>query len=427
MTSKRGAKIAGWIIAAGWLAFGMLPPVRALLTLPQELTLYAGESVDLNLGWLSQSRASGDPCAEVTLQSAQRLMEGNILTIDSTSSGESRLDLSLLGIPLRTVKLSVRSDYRLLSGGECIGVALHMRGVLVVGLAEMRDDNGQWVCPAALAGLQPGDEIEAFNGVEVESAVAFLKMLAENGGNKANLVVRRGRKRMEMVVEPMMDATTNQPRLGMWVRDSTAGVGTLTYIDPVNRTYGALGHSINDPDTGKVLRVKDGWVVQAHVLDIVRGQSGVPGELQGEFSSAPQPLGDIQENCDFGIFGNYEGQLDEAGKSIPIGTQASVETGKASILTTLDDGGVKEYECVIQRVTRQGVAQTKSMVVQITDPELLERTGGIVQGMSGSPILQNGRIIGAVTHVFINDPTRGYGVFIEWMLEQSQNLQQNAS
>jgi len=223
------------------------------------------------------------------------------------------------------------------------------------------------------------------------------------------------------VVTPAQDSLDGQYRLGVWVRDSTAGVGTLSFYDPSDNRYGALGHAITDIDTGTNLTVRDGAVLFSDVVDIVKGQKGVPGELRGSFLRDQRVFGDITSNNDFGVYGDYTIAPEQPlyPNGLPVGTRQSVHLGAATILTTLDSQGVKEYAIEITHINSQDTPSTKSMNIRVTDPVLLEKTGGIVQGMSGSPIIQDGHLIGAVTHVYVNDPTQGYGLFIEWMLNEA--------
>jgi len=235
------------------------------------------------------------------------------------------------------------------------------------------------------------------------------------------LLVERAGERAEVEIMPAIDPRDKVYRLGIWVRDSTAGIGTLTFYDPDTGFFGALGHAITDVDTGIVLPVGYGGIYQSSVVDVNKGKRGEPGELLGQFFDADTQIGEIEKNTDFGVFGTTDLPLENAlyPAGLPIGTRADIHIGEAEILTTLVDGEIHAYDCEILKLNDQDTANTRSMVLQITDPELLESTGGIVQGMSGSPIIQDGRIVGAVTHVFVNDPTQGYGVYIEWMLGAS--------
>ena len=230
---------------------------------------------------------------------------------------------------------------------------------------------------------------------------------------------------MEVEVSPVQDKDDGQFKLGLWVRDSTAGVGTLTYYDPSNQSFASLGHPITDVDTQEILSVKEGEILESKILDIKQGQAGTPGELKGSFSASQTRLGKIETNNEFGIYGKMYDEINNSIYSEPleVGAQDNVKLGKATLLTTIDSSGIQEFECEIVKANRQNVPSSKGMIIKITDPELLETTGGIVQGMSGSPVIQDGKLIGAVTHVFINDPTQGYGMYIDWMLEQSDQIE----
>ena len=300
----------------------------------------------------------------------------------------------------------------LMPGGESVGVALLTRGVVVAGLSDV----GSAGSPARAAGLQPGDRLISVNGAEIENAAHLAQLLQQKG--PVQLRYERDGRETQCAVDAAWDAAAGAYRLGAWVRDSTAGLGTLTYYDPADGRYGALGHAITDMDTSIVMPIGEGAIYRSDVVDIHRGRSGVPGELMGSFSGE-EALGSLDRNTDFGIFGQlYEPVVNPLyPEGVPLAGRDEVHEGEAQLLTTLDDGELKQYDCRIVRLYRQEAPATRSMVVRVTDPALLQATGGIVQGMSGSPILQDGRLVGAVTHVFVNDPTQGYGVYLDWMLE----------
>jgi len=239
-------------------------------------------------------------------------------------------------------------------------------------------------------------------------------------GGPVELGVLRGDRELTIEATPAADPRDGEYRLGVWVRESTAGVGTLTYYDPESGEYGALGHAITDVDTGVMFPVGEGAVYENEVVRITRGAENAPGELTGGFFEEEVVLGGIEKNTGFGVFGSAPEEMAQGGlypEGLPVGRRDEVHTGSAQILSCVDGGEVKAYDCEIERLYGQSEPQTRSMVVRITDQELLGRTGGIVQGMSGSPIVQDGKLVGAVTHVFVSDPTRGYGVYIEWMLD----------
>ena len=306
----------------------------------------------------------------------------------------------------------------LIPGGHSVGVQMDVKGVLVVGLEEITTPDGSVVNPGLEAGLQIGDMILSVNGTKVYKA-SEVEELVNEIGSAVELKVQRKSKVMNISLTPVINQEDGMYKLGVWIKDKTAGIGTLTYYDPLNQTYGALGHAITDPETGAVLTVNQGQLLQAKVQAVKEGKSGEPGEIQGVFYETESPLGDLEINCDLGIFGDtyhaIENPLYE--KPLAVGTKEQIEKGPAYILTTLADNQIERFEIEIEKIYRRNSDSNKNMKIKVTDERLLEESGGIVQGMSGSPIIQNNRIIGAVTHVMVNDPTSGYGIFIENMLD----------
>ena len=387
------------------------PQMKAVRALPETLRMRAGEVRALSIGW-PFALSSGDEGMYV-LASADESFG-----VISDRPGESKLTVSMFGLPFKSLSVAVEPEHLLIPGGQSIGAALNTDGVLVVGTSEL---SGTSKSPARDAGICVGDMITAVEGKEIKSAADLTETIMQRGEGPLRLTYKRGGAPRDTIVHPIADPVDGRLRLGLWVRDSTAGVGTLSFYDPNTNKYGALGHAISDVDTGITLPVREGTILKSSVVGIRKGERGTPGELQGSFLRDRIPLGDIRLNNSFGIYGNADASILNPiyPGGMLIGSQQNVHTGPATILTTLDDRGVREYSVEITRVARQGSAAQKSMTLRVVDPELLDRTGGIVQGMSGSPIIQDGRIVGAVTHVFVNDPTQGYGVFIEWMLEQA--------
>ena len=296
----------------------------------------------------------------------------------------------------------------LIPGGQAVGVALHTNGVLVV-------EGGE----KGKSPLRKGDVILSVQGERVRSAKELSSAIERTGSDTVTLNVLRNEKEISVRASAPMDGNDGKRRLGVWVRDSTAGVGTLSYIDPDTLAYGALGHAIVDGDTGSLLVVDDGAIMQAKVVGVTKGEVGKAGELRGSFLSENLPIGSLDRNTSCGVYGVME----ELPKNmlypdgLPIASRGEVKEGPATILSTVDGRETKEYAIEILRCYAQGQDSKKDMLIRVTDEALLERTGGIVQGMSGSPIIQDGKLVGAVTHVLVNDPTRGYGIFIENMLD----------
>lgn len=292
--------------------------------------------------------------------------------------------------------------------GEAVGISVRTRGVMVSELSEFETEAGR-VSPARDAGLMPGDVITAIDGVEFDSA-AGMSELVDRAGETVTVTYTRGEETRQAALSPYRDG--GGAYLGVWVRDSLTGIGTVTYYDPDSGEYGALGHSIADSVSGAAVPLGEGQILEAEVTGVTKSRAGSPGQLGGRFDFS-HVLGTIDENCGVGIFGKTEGALCGY-EAVPTAASSEVKPGKAQIIS--DASGTRRmYDVEITRVYR-GNDDGRDLMLKVTDPDLLALTGGIVQGMSGSPILQNGKLIGAVTHVLINNPEKGYGVFLENML-----------
>lgn len=319
---------------------------------------------------------------------------------------------------------SVVTEKVLVPGGQSVGVKMDVRGVLIVGLEEIVDKDGNKINPGLLSGLQIGDMIVEINGTEVYRAEDVQKLVNEIG-DTVMLKVKRNFELINVGIDPVISKDEGVYKLGIWIKDKTAGIGTLTYYDPSNSTFGAIGHGIVDPESGAILSVDSGVLLEAQVQEIFEGKSGEPGEIKGVFYHADDPVGNLVRNSEYGIFGTtyHPIQNELYTKPLAVGSKEQVELGKAYILSTLENNEIRRFEVEIVKLEKQKESAGKSMVIKVTDEELINECGGIVQGMSGSPIIQNDRIIGAVTHVFVNDPTRGYGIYIEWMLQESSGVE----
>ncbi len=419
---KKIIRIFGILIVALLCAVYFLPAVRSYSSIPNEIYIQKGTqtAIDLGLPIKADVQAKGViSLSGDTLEEAVGMQSP--LVIDSLSSGDATIELSIFGLPVKEVRVNVSDEMMVIPGGQSIGVTLYTKGALVVGITGLEMENGSSVNPAREAGMLPGDVILSINGETVQNADHVSKIVDASQGT-LNVMVDRGGRSLELKVTPVPDYKTGKLRLGVWVRDSTAGVGTLTFIDPNKRWFGGLGHAICDLDTGSVLSVKEGEIYYSEVIQINKGENGVPGEIKGYFSSASGNMGLILKNTDYGIYGTVYDSVDlsELPEPIPVARPDEVMLGPAKILSTIDHEGVKEFNCEIIKINSQNAPEQKSLVIRVTDEELLEKTGGIVQGMSGSPIIQNGKLVGAVTHVFVNNPTKGYGLFADWMLEQTK-------
>ncbi len=303
----------------------------------------------------------------------------------------------------------------LIPSGEAIGVKMFTDGLLVVCVSDVIDENLKHYSPAKAAGLRETDRILSVDGIELgtnEELSDYINLVKR----PVLLEVARDEEIFSTQITPIISNDGNY-RIGIWVRDSTAGIGTLTFYNPKTSEFAALGHAICDADTGVVLKVSEGDLVGCDILSVKRGEHGVPGELSGQFKN--KNFGKILKNNDFGIYGEIKNdEIFTNGKLMQAANRFQIKQGAAQILCDVDGKGVKSYNIEITDVSKNSGKNNKGIVLKVTDEELLIKTGGIVQGMSGSPIIQNDKIVGAVTHVFVNDPTRGYGIFIENMLAE---------
>lgn len=336
--------------------------------------------------------------------------------LSATVSGNSAT-VRLLGVlPVKNVKLKVYETEGLYPGGMAFGVKLFTEGVLVVGISGVTGF-GFTVSPATEAGIQKGDVLLSVNGAEIDSAEALRAAIEAAGANAVEIRLRRGEEILSTTLYPALSAEDNKYRAGLWVRDSTAGIGTITYIDAESGSFAGLGHGICDSDTGSLMPLGRGVVVNVDITGVKKGTAGIPGELKGTFDNVQQ--GTIESNTETGVYGTLDSLPQEIGEPLPVGLKDELKIGKACIYTTLNGNTPSRYEIEIEKIYKNS-GKTKNFLIKVTDSALLEQTGGIVQGMSGSPIIQNGKIVGAVTHVLVNDPTRGYGIFIENMLETAE-------
>lgn len=339
----------------------------------------------------------------------------------SNKSYRARLMLYNI-VPIKTVNVDVVDDAMLIPCGTPFGIKLFTNGVVIVGVADIQTEEGN-VNPAAVSGLKVGDVITAVDGRKVTANSEMAEVVEESGGKKLELTVRRDNTMFTAALQPVKSETDQSYKAGLWVRDSTAGIGTLTFYNPATKSYGGLGHGVCDTDTNEMMPLLNGEIVPVTINGIMKGEKGAPGELKGYFST-DTAMGSLQANMVSGVYGTLYSA--PKGKALKVGMKQEVKPGAAKILTTIDDKGPQYYDIEIEKIDYRENISSKNLVLHITDAKLLHATGGIVQGMSGSPILQNGKLVGAVTHVFVNDPTRGYGVFAENMLVISRNIKNNS-
>lgn len=317
-------------------------------------------------------------------------------------------------IPIGSTRVEVVSDDYVVPGGTPFGIKILAEGVMIVGFRDVETPSGDRN-PAADAGLRTGDLILAVDGNTLSTNARLQELVAQSEGKSMTFSVQRSDTNLQMTVQPIL-STDGKYRIGMWVRDSTAGLGTLTFYHPATGTYGGLGHGVCDSDTGEMISVLTGEIVEAKIMGFHKAAAGTAGEIKGTLMDCFK-LGSITKNCGCGVYGQlYHPPADR--QTVRVAHKQEVQTGQATVLSAVE-GECRAYTCQIEKINLSE-STCQNLVIRITDPALLSATGGIIQGMSGSPILQNGCLVGAVTHVFVNTPEKGYGVFAETMLENAK-------
>ena len=385
------------------------------LRFPKDVNIYSGESLYFREGLpytLDIPANTGGVLSD----------SGEIQKDARMQSADYKAELKLFGlIPVKTVNVNVLDTKELTAGGKTIGIKLFTKGLVAVGVSDITDKNGSIFNIGHLYDIKTGDIILSANEKELNATEELGEIISESNGSPIKLTIMREEKVLKKEVVAI--DTSDGYKLGIWVRDSTAGIGTLTFLDKQSLSYGALGHPITDADTGALMPVSSGTITEASVVGINKGAAGAPGELKGIFKNSNSKIGEIYKNTDKGIYGKVSSTCTYInGKNFPIASRNSIKEGKAHILSNIDGDNVEAFEIKISRVMRYNIDSYKDLVIEVTDNNLLAKTGGIVQGMSGSPIIQDGKLIGAVTHVFVNDPTKGYGIFIDNMLAESEEI-----
>ena len=353
---------------------------------------------------------------------AQRTAEGRSVSAATLAAGSSyTASLKLFGLfPVKDVAVKVVDATSVVPCGTPFGIKMFTDGVLVVGMSAVDTPTGSYN-PAKSSGIKVGDVIVSINGETVSSTEQVAQRVEESGGKSLTFKIRRDNILFDVQFVPAKSVNENRWKAGLWVRDSSAGIGTLTFYSPSSQVFAGLGHPVCDVDTGETLPLSSGEIVPAKIYSVNRGVSGTPGELRGGFEKGT--LGNLTVNGETGIYGTLS-NLPTLNDPVPVAMKQQFKSGSAQVLTTIDGTTPKLYDIRIDQVRYNDSSPTRNMVIVITDQELLDKTGGIVQGMSGSPILQDGKLIGAVTHVFVNDPTKGFAIFAENMLKTAETVAQ---
>ncbi|MED4601592.1 SpoIVB peptidase [Paenibacillus validus] len=428
MSSNQRKRLIGLLLVLFVCLGSLTTPFRSFASFPEELRLFSGQEAHLNLVMPVSAQVTVNHPEIIKVNGSTehsfRVDLHQPISLESYRAGKAEMKLKLFGaIPLKTVKVNVVPDLKVIPGGQTIGVKLKSAGIMVVGhhLVSVAEDKRS--SPGEEAKVQLGDLIVKMNGKPIQDVSKVAELVKAAGESKKPIVLTivRNNETLEIPITPAYDAVDKAYRLGLYIRDSAAGVGTLTFYAPDQGVYGALGHVITDMDTQTPIVVGGGDIVHSNVTSISKSQNGEPGEKRAQFSKESKSIGNIEKNTQFGIFGKMFNAPDHSlyDKAMPVAFAEEVREGPAQIYTVVNGQKVEKFDIEVVHVAKQEFPATKGMVIKITDPRLLDKTGGIVQGMSGSPIIQSGKVVGAVTHVFVNDPASGYGCFIEWMLQDA--------
>ena len=377
--------------------------------LPSSIILIQGETIELNtvLGVGIRSKE--------TMQTSS-----NLNTKLTDQVGKQDLEISLFNtIPVKDVTVNVIPKTTVIPLGKAIGMKMYTEGVLVVGMSEIEGEK-----PYQNSGIEEGDRIIEINNTKISNTDDLVKCVNSSQGNEIQIKYISDNEELVTKIEPTK-TSDDEYKLGLWVRDAAAGVGTLTFYEPSTGSFASLGHGINDVDTSELIEIANGELVTANILDIVKGTDGSPGEIRGSIDSGIT-IGSIYKNTEYGVYGNItnlSGLNVDTSDEIEVADRSEITTGKAEILCELENGKTQSYEIEIKKIFKDNNQDNKSMLIEITDEELIEKTGGIIQGMSGAPIIQNNKFIGAVTHVLVNDSKVGYGVFADLIIKQLREVE----
>lgn len=382
--------------------------VVSIDNIPQTIEIFQGEEINIPILW------------GVKISNETKTIETSSTLYSSTFDeiGEEKLEVSLFDkIRLKTINVNVIEDVDVIPVGAIVGIKLYTNGVMVVGMSSIEGEDGNIYKPYQELEIQEGDFITHINGIEITSTNKLIEEINNSSGQEIELTFNHKEETKTVNIRPVKNKDKKY-KLGLWVRDSAAGVGTVTFYNDDTKCFAALGHAITDIDTGEILSTSSGEIDISRILSIVKGQKDEPGRIEGTINSKT-PIGNIYNNTKFGIFGvikNAENIQLDFNKKMKVASRNEIKLGEATCLSGID-GEIKEYKLEITKIYQNNNYDNKSMFINITDENLLEKTGGIVQGMSGTPIIQNGKFVGAITHVLVNNPTVGYAVFGDLMLK----------
>lgn len=385
--------------------------------LPSSIIIFEGEELNLRtIIGINVRRANTGTAEVIQASTTVNSDQDNVYS----SAGTFELNLDLFGtIPVKEINVNVIPKTKVVPMGNLIGVKMYTSGVLVVGMSEIEGQDKQKYKPYINSGIEEGDMIVEINNKKVDTTDELIEVVNNSQGQEIQIKYVRDDDEMVTSILPIKNES-NEYKLGLWVRDAAAGVGTLTFYEPSTGKFAALGHGIVDVDTGGILHIANGELVKSRLVSIKRGEKGDPGEIKGSIDSAVS-IGEIEKNTNFGVFGFVSEKVNldlNNSKEYEVALRSEIQTGEAEVICELEQGKKKTYKIRIEKVYSSNNYDNKSMLIKIIDDELLEKTGGIIQGMSGSPIIQNGKFVGAITNVLVSDPTTGYAIFGDLMIKQ---------
>lgn len=384
--------------------------VYNIAAIPQSIILSEGENINFKLALGLELQNSDD--YEATWVSSN---------LNKSKVGNNKVELKLFNsIAVKDINVSVIPTTTVIPVGKAIGMKLYTKGVLVVGMSEIENEERIKEKPYENSGIEEGDSIIAVNNEEVNTTDELIQQVNNSNGKSLQIKYLKDDKILETSIVPVK--TKEDYKIGLWVRDAAAGIGTLTFYEPSTNMFMSLGHGIIDIDTEEIVDISKGELVTANILSIIKGEKNKPGEIKGSITKGVA-IGDIYKNTKMGVYGNVKNRqyIDTTYNEMEVAERSEIKTGKATILCQLDSGTPQEYQIEIERIYSNNNTDNKSMLIKITDEELLNKTGGIIQGMSGAPIMQNGKFIGAVTNVLVKDPTKGYAIFGDLLIKQMRS------
>lgn len=364
---------------------------------------------------------------ETTMTNNSNNNESNFTSVENISEdiNYTNVEVKLFGnISMKNVKIAKLEEIKVVPVGKVIGLKMYTNGVLVVGMSEVEDKNNYKIKPYENSDIKPGDTILEIDKKIIEDIDNLKQVVNDSNGNEIEITILRNGNIINTNIIPAQTEESKY-QLGLWVKDAATGVGTITFYEPESNSFGILGHGITDSDTNNLINIDSGELVTAKVISLKRGEANLPGEIKGTIINS-QTIGEITKNTQFGVFGklnNLTALNIDVSKSMEIASREEIKEGEAKILCSINSSNVsKEYKIEIEKVYRENDYNNKSMLIKITDEELLKETGGIIRGLSGAPIIQNGKFVGAITNVLVSNPEMGYGIFGDMMIKEMKEI-----